>query len=369
MAVRIGSDVRMAVVATPAYFESHSIPARPARLCLPHFGGMRCAPSRRMVSPFRNALLTIDMTSWANRSAENRQRGRHRAEHRRRVWNVWSRLYKRQAILESIGILQAAESQRSMASVTRRSMPGASDSASSSPRTSNGFGNRLSGGEALINLVKTTLVACMYSIAWPRTTAPLRPCRRPTDRRKRDQRFKAPARLAEPWTNVCGGSLSPGWSRSTRTTFAKLGLAWSLDLPSKGTLEATPLVANGIIYTTGSWGVVFAVDGRSGKLLWSYDPKGQLRSATADRVGPASRRRIVERQGLRRCSRWPTACARCHHWEKDLGSANIRSCRDSRSPPSPEVRRCTRRAPTALDMAQRQSEERGRKPQDATTVD
>lgn len=60
-----------------------------------------------------------------------------------------------------------------------------------------------------------------------------------------------------------------------------LGLAWYLDLPSKGTIEATPLVANGILYTTGSWGVVFAVDGRTGRLLWSHDPQAQLRSADA----------------------------------------------------------------------------------------
>jgi quinohemoprotein ethanol dehydrogenase len=61
----------------------------------------------------------------------------------------------------------------------------------------------------------------------------------------------------------------------------ELGLAWSLDLPSKGTLEATPLVAYGILYTTGSFGVVFAVDAKSGALLWTYDPKAQLRAAEA----------------------------------------------------------------------------------------
>jgi quinohemoprotein ethanol dehydrogenase len=67
---------------------------------------------------------------------------------------------------------------------------------------------------------------------------------------------------------------------STRNV-SDLGLAWSLDLPSKGTLEATPLVSNGIVYTTGSWGVVFAVDARNGKLIWSYDPQAQMRSAEA----------------------------------------------------------------------------------------
>ena len=36
------------------------------------------------------------------------------------------------------------------------------------------------------------------------------------------------------------------------------GLAWYVDLPAKGTFEATPRVADGVIYITGSWGVVHA---------------------------------------------------------------------------------------------------------------
>jgi quinohemoprotein ethanol dehydrogenase len=53
---------------------------------------------------------------------------------------------------------------------------------------------------------------------------------------------------------------------------ARLGLAWWLDTDTKRGLEATPLVADGILYTTGSWSVVYAVDARTGTLLWKYDP-------------------------------------------------------------------------------------------------
>jgi len=53
----------------------------------------------------------------------------------------------------------------------------------------------------------------------------------------------------------------------------QLGLAWWLDTRTTRGLEATPLVADGILYTTGSWSVVFAVDVRTGSLLWSYDPQ------------------------------------------------------------------------------------------------
>jgi len=53
----------------------------------------------------------------------------------------------------------------------------------------------------------------------------------------------------------------------------KLALEWSLDLPGEATLEATPLEANGVLYFTGSYAAVYAVDVATGKLLWKYDPE------------------------------------------------------------------------------------------------
>jgi PQQ-dependent dehydrogenase (methanol/ethanol family) len=58
-----------------------------------------------------------------------------------------------------------------------------------------------------------------------------------------------------------------------RDTVANLGLAWSFDLPEERGIEATPIVADGVMYTTSSWSVVRAFDARTGKLLWTYDPK------------------------------------------------------------------------------------------------
>jgi quinohemoprotein ethanol dehydrogenase len=56
-------------------------------------------------------------------------------------------------------------------------------------------------------------------------------------------------------------------------TAAKLGLAWSRELGTTRGLEATPLVENGVIYTTGSWSVVYAIDAKTGDISWTYDPK------------------------------------------------------------------------------------------------
>jgi quinohemoprotein ethanol dehydrogenase len=53
----------------------------------------------------------------------------------------------------------------------------------------------------------------------------------------------------------------------------RLGLVWSLDLPGENALEATPLEVDGTIYFSGGFSAVYAVDVRTGKLLWKYDPK------------------------------------------------------------------------------------------------
>lgn len=52
-----------------------------------------------------------------------------------------------------------------------------------------------------------------------------------------------------------------------------LGLVWSYNLESTRGVEATPLVVDGVMYVTASWSVVHAVDARTGKRLWSFDPK------------------------------------------------------------------------------------------------
>ncbi len=54
---------------------------------------------------------------------------------------------------------------------------------------------------------------------------------------------------------------------------AKLGLAWQFETATERGLEATPLVIDGVMYATGSWSVTYAIDARSGKQLWKYDPE------------------------------------------------------------------------------------------------
>ena len=51
-----------------------------------------------------------------------------------------------------------------------------------------------------------------------------------------------------------------------------LGLVWSYNLESSRGVEATPVVVDGIMYQTASWSVVHAIDARSGRKIWTYDP-------------------------------------------------------------------------------------------------
>jgi quinohemoprotein ethanol dehydrogenase len=52
----------------------------------------------------------------------------------------------------------------------------------------------------------------------------------------------------------------------------KLGLVWSYSLDSSRGVEATPLVVDGIMYVTGPWSIVHAIDARTGKKIWTFDP-------------------------------------------------------------------------------------------------
>jgi quinohemoprotein ethanol dehydrogenase len=57
-------------------------------------------------------------------------------------------------------------------------------------------------------------------------------------------------------------------------TVSRIGLAWEADLESpRFGIEATPIVVDGVLYVTSSWGRVFAFDAKTGKRLWAYDPQ------------------------------------------------------------------------------------------------
>jgi quinohemoprotein ethanol dehydrogenase len=75
-------------------------------------------------------------------------------------------------------------------------------------------------------------------------------------------------------------------------SIARLGFAWQYDASSRRgrvqhPLEATPLVVDGVMYASGAWGSVFALDAVTGRELWRFEPEvegGRARLACCNPV-------------------------------------------------------------------------------------
>ena len=78
------------------------------------------------------------------------------------------------------------------------------------------------------------------------------------------------------WQNVNGDGDETGYSRLDQITAknaGRLGLAWYLDLPGEASLEASPIEVQGLLYFTGSYATVYAIDAAGGSLVWKFEPK------------------------------------------------------------------------------------------------
>jgi quinohemoprotein ethanol dehydrogenase len=90
-----------------------------------------------------------------------------------------------------------------------------------------------------------------------------------------DERLRNAEAEPESWLSYGGTYSEQRFSRLAQideSNVDELGLAWSFDMASTRGLEATPIVVDGVLYTTGSWSVVVALDARTGRALWRYDP-------------------------------------------------------------------------------------------------
>jgi quinohemoprotein ethanol dehydrogenase len=56
-------------------------------------------------------------------------------------------------------------------------------------------------------------------------------------------------------------------------TIAQLKPAWSVDFDTNRGQESTPLVVDGVMFVTTAWSKVYALDAKSGKQIWYYDPQ------------------------------------------------------------------------------------------------
>jgi len=58
----------------------------------------------------------------------------------------------------------------------------------------------------------------------------------------------------------------------TSSNVSRLGLAWWFDIPGFVLATSTPVAVDGRLYFTTGYSVVRALDGATGRLLWTYDP-------------------------------------------------------------------------------------------------
>ncbi len=83
---------------------------------------------------------------------------------------------------------------------------------------------------------------------------------------------------AEPQNWLMDGRTYEAQRHSTLTgineqNVAQLGLAWYAELDEMRGVEATPLVNDGVLYSTSAWNITSAYDAATGRLLWRHDPQ------------------------------------------------------------------------------------------------
>lgn len=70
-----------------------------------------------------------------------------------------------------------------------------------------------------------------------------------------------------------GGTYFSPLSEINAGNVTRLGFAWEYRLGTRRGLEATPVVVDGALYTTGNFGWVYALDAATGRELWKYNPE------------------------------------------------------------------------------------------------
>ena len=88
---------------------------------------------------------------------------------------------------------------------------------------------------------------------------------------------------AEPhnWLTYWGDYQGTHFSRLkqvTKANVARLQATWASQLPGASTLEATPLVIDGVMYTSGPPGTVVALDAATGRQIWRYQRPQKARN-------------------------------------------------------------------------------------------
>ena len=114
-----------------------------------------------------------------------------------------------------------------------------------------------------------------------------------------ESRVMAEARTGENWL-VNGGRFSGEHFSPLRAinpeTIDRLELAWFAPIPSF-TMVAEPIVVDGVIYLSGALNRVFALDARTGEMLWTFDPQIRLDISHGNSYGSRMNRGVAVWEG------------------------------------------------------------------------
>ncbi|MFB0612721.1 PQQ-dependent dehydrogenase, methanol/ethanol family [Aurantiacibacter poecillastricola] len=121
------------------------------------------------------------------------------------------------------------------------------------------------------------LAACTAAVSDPQTAASLASA-------------DLPLGAGEDWDNPGGDWGESHFSRLetiNRSNVARMGLAWEYDMGTARVQEATPVVIDGVMYTAGNLGRVYALNAATGEELWTFTPELDMqvnRSACCDQA-------------------------------------------------------------------------------------
>src|SRR5262245_14877917 len=92
-----------------------------------------------------------------------------------------------------------------------------------------------------------------------------------------DAALRNAGKTGEDWLSY---GLTPGETRYSplkqidASNVSRLGLAWAYEAGTGGGgQEATPLMWNGTLFSITNWSIAYAVDARTGKEKWRWDPE------------------------------------------------------------------------------------------------
>ncbi len=146
---------------------------------------------------------------------------------------------------------------------------------------------------ALTATLAVAALLCVRPAAAQGDTAAVTPSARPPRfGNVDDARLLRAAREPQDWLTYGGSWDERRYStldQINTATVKQLGPAWSFDFDTTQGEESTPLVVDGVMYVSTAWSKVYALDARTGRELWHYDPDVPGPAAVATCCGVVNR--------------------------------------------------------------------------------